>query len=762
MMIASSGTRNKKLSIVVNCILLLLCCFVSLYEGITYHGVRLISIGPVAITFSHLLLMIFSGLSSFFYSMLLELIMFLLDSFLTGKVAYVIFIYLIISVNAYLFSKYRWHRSLARTLLASLIMGIIISEFYLLVVSAMNNIPLFALPRTAHLNAFVMGLPECVTANLLLYLFYKYAPPHVQRLFHCSIHYTNEKPMKTAVLSKYIMTVIVFDFVIIVLVTILFSLMVYDRNADGVTQGMGTDGFAFFRWQAARTGLYDAAGQTPVTFILRFLMSLSVFAVPAVYLANYIITKLIIKPLLAIIGFMNDYAATTDEHRAEVAGRICTVEPRFHNELWQAYNALYKIVNSIEEYVVRLREKKKLEDELKIAEETSKAKTSFLSNMSHEIRTPINTVLGMDEMILRECTDNTILSYATNIKKSGTILLQLINDILDFSKIEAGKMELVASNYTIKDMVSDLHTMIMVRAKEKNLTLNVVLNPKIPSVLFGDEMKIKQCIINLLTNAVKYTNEGSVTFSVDFSKADDEHIILKISVSDTGIGILPQDMKKIFSPFERVDLNRNRSIEGAGLGMSIVKQLLTMMESKLQVQSVYGKGSEFSFAIKQKVVSWSESGEFAVSGAVSEGKKTAYKELFHAPDAHVLIVDDVELNRAVMVALLKNTQVQVDTAASGTEMLDLTNGKIYDVIFLDHRMPGMDGVEALHAMKSSNQNLNRHSPCIALTANVYEGVRDVYLKAGFDDYLSKPVNTADLEAMLMKYLPQTLVVWRKE
>ena len=198
MMISSSGTRNKKLSIVVNCILLLLCCFVSLYEGITYHGVRLISIGPVAITFSHLLLMIFSGLSSFFYSMLLELIMFLLDSFLTGKVAYVIFIYLIISGNAYLFSKYRWHRSLARTLLASLIMGIIISEFYLLVVSAMNNIPLFALPRTAHLNAFVMGLPECVTANLLLYLFYKYAPPHVQRLFHCSIHYTNEKPMKTA------------------------------------------------------------------------------------------------------------------------------------------------------------------------------------------------------------------------------------------------------------------------------------------------------------------------------------------------------------------------------------------------------------------------------------------------------------------------------------------------------------------------------------------------------------------------------------
>ena len=387
------------------------------------------------------------------------------------------------------------------------------------------------------------------------------------------------------------------------------------------------------------------------------------------------------------------------------------------------------------------------------AEAANKSKSQFLSNMSHEIRTPINAVLGMNEMILRESSDPQILEYAENIRTAGNTLLGLVNDILDFSKIEAGKMEIIPVEYALSSLLNDLVNMIQARAEKKGLEFNINAEWSLPSDLYGDEIRFKQIVTNILTNAVKYTEKGSVTLTVTSRKIDDDTARIRVSVKDTGIGIKQEDLKKLYSAFERIEEKRNRTIEGTGLGMNITQRLLEMMGSQLEVHSVYGEGSDFSFELVQKVVNWHPIGDFEESyrHALSQHKK--YREKFTAPTAKILVVDDTVMNLTVIKGLLKQTKVKIDTADSGYEALNLVTKNRYDIIFLDHRMPGIDGIETLQRMKKLADNLNNDTPVISLTANAISGARQIYIDAGFQDYLTKPIDSAKLEEMMIEYLP---------
>ena len=433
-----------------------------------------------------------------------------------------------------------------------------------------------------------------------------------------------------------------------------------------------------------------------------------------------------------------------------------------NNEMGSLANNIRLMTSQLKEYIEYIREQNKKEREAKEAALTesqinaaaSQAKSAFLANMSHEIRTPINAVLGMNEMILRESDDKNILGYAANIKTAGSNLLTIVNDVLDFSKIEAGKMELLPDNYEVSSLIIDLVNMTRERAQNKGLNYQLNIPSSLPKTLFGDSIRIKQCILNLLTNAIKYTKEGTINFTIDYERLDEHSIKMSIHVTDTGIGIKEEDMDKLFTPFERIEEEKNRTIEGSGLGISIVRKLLTMMGSKLEVKSTYGQGSDFSFAIVQKVIDWTAAGDLNEAYAESIKQMASYKEKLHAPRARLLFVDDTAMNLEVIKGLLKNTGIQIDTALSGKDALKAVKTMAYDILFIDHRMPEMDGIETLHAMKDMPDNLSAGKPCIALTANAISGVKKMYLNEGFDDYLSKPVNPSKLEEMIIKYLPE--------
>lgn len=396
---------------------------------------------------------------------------------------------------------------------------------------------------------------------------------------------------------------------------------------------------------------------------------------------------------------------------------------------------------------------KKFKETALLAESASKAKSNFLSNMSHEIRTPINAILGMNEMILREAIAPNIIEYAENIQTAGNTLLGLVNDILDFSKIEAGKMEIIPVEYSLSSLLNDLVNMVQSRANKKGLEFHINAAPNLPSELFGDEIRLKQIVTNILSNAVKYTEHGGITLTVNGKKLPDNKIKMFFSVKDTGIGIKQEDIKKLFSAFERIEEKRNRSVEGTGLGMNITQRLLNMMNTSLEVHSVYGEGSEFSFEVEQKIVNPHPLGNFEENykHALSQHKK--YHEKFTAPDAKILVVDDTVMNLTVVKGLLKQTKIQIDTADSGYEALTMVTKKKYDIIFLDHRMPGLDGIETLQHMKDMHNNPNHDVPTISLTANAISGARKQYIDAGFQDYLTKPIDSEKLEEMILEYLP---------
>lgn len=379
------------------------------------------------------------------------------------------------------------------------------------------------------------------------------------------------------------------------------------------------------------------------------------------------------------------------------------------------------------------------------------AKTVFISNMSHEIRTPINAVLGMDEMILREAKDETILSYAQDIKNAGKMLLSIINDILDFSKIEVGKMEIIPVEYQPATLIKDIYNLISVKLNEKKLDFKLEIDESIPVTLLGDELRIKQVIINILTNAVKYTEKGGVTFSVKQTKKQEGQIGLAIKISDTGIGMKQDEMKNLFSAFERLDEQRNRNIEGTGLGMSIVVRLLEQMDSKLEVESVYGEGSTFSFVLPQQVVDPAPIGKYGVTKK-QHAEQDSQNHILYAPKAKILAIDDTRTNLVVVKGLLKRTGIQLDCALNGKECLKMITEKDYDLLLLDHLMPEMDGIETLGHIRNMGGKFET-LPVIALTANVMTGARERYINAGFTDFLEKPIVASKLDEALFTYLP---------
>ncbi len=392
----------------------------------------------------------------------------------------------------------------------------------------------------------------------------------------------------------------------------------------------------------------------------------------------------------------------------------------------------------------------KEEEMLKSLKKANEAKSDFLSNMSHEIRTPINAILGMNEMVLRESKDENVLEYAASIRSSSQSLLSIINDVLDISKIESGKMEIIEAKYELSSLVVDCHNMIIERAKDKGLSFNVECDEQIPSALFGDVSHIRQIILNLLTNAVKYTEKGSVSLKINGEKLG-EKCLLTISVQDTGIGISKENLNKLFEKFERFDLSKNRNIEGTGLGLSIVKSFVDLMKGTVSAESEYGKGTVFTVCIPQKIENDTPVGKIDFH-QVTDNISDKYKCDFTAPDARILVVDDVPENLKVFVNLVKEYKMNVETALSGQECLELTKQNKYDIIFMDHMMPEMDGIETLQAIKADANNINRHSTIIMLTANALIGMKEMYLEKGFVDYLSKPIIPQKLDKLINKYL----------
>lgn len=402
----------------------------------------------------------------------------------------------------------------------------------------------------------------------------------------------------------------------------------------------------------------------------------------------------------------------------------------------------------------RIREKwayqlENVNQEKEQALELADAKSQFLSTMSHEIRTPLNAIIGMNTAILRESGEPHIINYASDVDDAGKMLLSLINDILDYSKLEEGKTALQYEDYRIDELISFCEKIVKTRAEDKGLRVIVNMDKNLPSILNGDVRRIKQIVINLLTNAVKYTQEGQVRLSFSFDARKEKDINLVIRVADTGEGIKEEDIGKLFNPFDRINENGHSNIEGTGIGLPITKKLIDLMEGSIEVNSTYGKGSIFTVKIPQEII---DNTPVDVLKSPESSAKTASNDIFTAPDAHILVVDDVALNIKVARALLASTQVHIDEAHSGDECIQMTLKKKYNIILLDHSMPGKDGIQTLKEIRALKENPNIDTPIVALTANYSADAENMYKSLGFEDYLAKPFTVEDLQRTVAKYV----------
>ena len=399
---------------------------------------------------------------------------------------------------------------------------------------------------------------------------------------------------------------------------------------------------------------------------------------------------------------------------------------------------------------------KQAEEAKEAAIKANQSKSIFLARMSHEIRTPMNAIVGLNEMIVKESTQQSVIEYANDARIASENLLNIINDILDFSKIESGKLELVETEYNFKDIINEEYTLFSFKAKERSLKLVFEIDENIPAVMYGDDVRIKQVLTNLLSNAIKYTDSGTVTLKVTLEGKGRSSAMLKFVVKDTGIGIKEEDIGRLYDAFERIEEKRNRNIEGTGLGINIVAQLLTLMGSKLLIDSVYGLGSQFSFSLRQTMIDATPVGDIS-SNALDKKNSPKEKRLIYAPDAKVLVVDDNNMNLKVFAGLVKDTGIQVDSASSGEKALEYTLHNKYDIIFMDHLMPEMDGIETRQAIIGQENGLNRDTTQIVLTANAIKGANEEYLSYGFTDTVFKPVRQDELNEVLWKYIPERLI-----
>ncbi len=408
------------------------------------------------------------------------------------------------------------------------------------------------------------------------------------------------------------------------------------------------------------------------------------------------------------------------------------------------------------------RKNQKNEDLLKKIEELTAAnvsKNAFIANISHEIRTPMNAIIGFAELLLQLGESDKVNEYASEIKSASANLLSIINDLLDISKIESGRMELVPVPYYLHYLFTDIESVISLAAKNKGIDFRINANPELPSQLYGDIVRIRQILTNICNNAVKFTNEGYVELDATYSEGEDaDSIWLEFCVKDTGIGIRKDDLELIFDKFRQVDMRLNRNVEGSGLGLSICKQLTELMNGTLEVSSVYGEGTTFTVRIPQKVLNRNKLSNYLVYHKQEEKKKS----VLYAPSAKVLVVDDNPVNIKILRGLLLHYEIDADTAESGRESVTKASENTYDIIFMDHMMPEMNGEEALNEIRALDDQDRANVPVIAVTANAIRGMRDEYIRKGFTDYLSKPVETDKIENILKEYLASNLIVSMEE
>ncbi|WP_051656727.1 ATP-binding protein [Butyrivibrio sp. AE3004] len=634
---------------------------------------------------------------------------------------------------------------------------------------------------------FINELPEAFLSVAVLYLVFAKSPNKIKALFFSGVYYrtdVDELTMKMADLRKSKLSRTISMIIGVQACALGFVAAVYantlipsmkqaaaieiNEEVDKITTEIDWSKMTNIidleqkvsAIEAVRKSGYISLGLNNETLIFdtKLILLILIVVIPLSVLANqfaqYRITRPIMRLADAVQAFYDLGASGLDENLEKLRNLNIYTD----DEIEYMYTNSVKTAETMVSYIKMIQAQRSLADELRSQQMANEAKNNFLSSMSHEIRTPINAMLGFNEMILRESKDPEILKYASNVNSSGKLLLGLVNDILDFSRIEAGKTEIIPVEYDLSSLVNDLINTAHMRMKGKGLELKTNISTDIPCILMGDEIRIKQCAMNVITNAIKYTNEGSVTITIDHKVIDDDNISLRFNIKDTGIGIRKEDMDKLFAPFERIEESRNRTIEGTGLGMNIVKQLLSLMDSRLLVSSEYGKGSEFSFSIKQKVLNWNPIGDFAATYEETLMGQDTYHESFHAPEARILVVDDTLANLTVIQGLLKQTQIKVDTAESGFEALEKVCENKYNIIFMDHRMPTMDGIETFRAMKDLDENINKDTPVYALTANVISGAREMYFKEGFSGYLPKPVDSGRLEDTILKELPTELII----
>lgn len=768
--------------------MVLLCDIVTMLD-IRFDGALLsFTPGPFTISLSQVIPLILAGVCGFPAAMLFVLTVFAYYMFHDFQLSYTVFMFLLSTSVMFIMSRQSWFRKKSLTFLASVILALIIGNGWYLLLCLLSPVGFSQVTVIGQVALFIYGFPESLIACILVYLFFTKNSDDVLERSDLGRFYTarylsriKEKGVThMSRLGKKVTIGLTVDLLAVVSASIIFSGALitlataqqteYEQSAEMHNTAERESGIwgsfeylEYLQSDVEDTGTILSQVRYGEFYNLRaFLIELSMMiacvAVPVVALSYHILSMITLRPLEDLTEYVGGYADAIAKDRRGYAEKMNDIEPGTDDEIKALHNNIRSLMTEINDYIDKLQKEQELESALSVAQEANKAKSVFLSNMSHEIRTPIASIMGFDEMILRETKEKGTRRYATDIMTSGRLLLDIVNDILDLSKIEAGKMEIIKQQYDLSSVVNNLISIVDVQTQNKGLKLDVNINPEIPMILYGDDTKIKQCIMNILSNAVKYTEEGHVGFYMDYYPIDSKNVSLYIKVTDTGVGIQSKDIEKLYVPFERLDEIRYHYIEGTGLGLDIVKRILAMMDSRLEVHSIYGEGSTFSFSINQPVISWEPIGDVTKRYENTKDYPNRYEESFHAPGARILVVDDTNMNLIVFKGLLKKTQIQIDTVESGREALRMVQQKKYDLIFLDHRMPGMDGIETHNAMVKMKDNPNGDVPIIALTANALSGAREEYINNGFQDYLAKPVSAQRLENMIIKYLPEELLI----
>lgn len=702
--------------------------------------------------------MLISGILGYLPAMIYILLIFAGQVVLNLQLAARISTHLFLVIAMYMISRKWWFKSYKTISVAFFMVSLYVSFGKLIILSLCGIQVIRSYTPYYLFREYVGTFGQVVIAFVIIYNVLNNLSDRHKEWFSLGHFYTsyykeideNQIFDKTSDLRRRVVAYIIVELILISLIVGVIGMMSFKVSGNNTSN---TQAYIMKYSNSGYSSTSMTVGMLEFTFRVTNIIACMVIPVVSVFI--YSIQTSVLFPIRHMTNYLKKFAmAGSDAERVAIVQEYVKLQPKRNGDMLILYNNLNNVMLDVMDYIDKISKEQELKTELEIAKQANIAKNNFLSSISHEIRTPINAVLGMDELIIRETSESNIKRYAYNIKNAGNTLLSLISDVLDFSKIEAGKMEIMEVEYDISSTINDLVVMIDTRARDKGLAFNVFVDPYLPKILYGDELRLKQCVINLLTNAVKYTPEGSVTLRVGFDDIANDKIKLKIWVEDTGIGIAKEDMDKFFKPFERLDLKRNRTTEGTGLGMSIVTKLLEMMGAKLKVYSKLGEGSRFLIEINQKIIRREVMGNFVESYIKSQDDSQQYLESFRAENVRILVVDDTEMNLIVFKGLLKNTGLKIDTALSGEEALKMINAIRYDVIFIDHRMPHMSGIELLHFMNESKDNKNVGVPIIALTANVVSGARDMYLKEGFTDYMSKPVEGKRLEEMIIRLVPK--------